>query len=343
MVVNNRDELEVWTEQCEKGLIEDDDIECIDFVYPITIAFYDSGREQLFNYTISSDSSLFALLSISGPGDYFSIEFPVQMVLSDGMVLTANDNDELEDIIDMAEDICDEEDDYEADILEDGQLISFLTAGQWVVTVFYDNEDLSSNYVDYQFDFSVDGNIVVDFQSNPLNGTWQTGGDNEQFRLDLDFDNQDPLDRLNQDWDIILYTNDKIMLGHSGGGDNYSDFLVLEREFPSGDDELETVLKAKTWVVDEYVVSDTDKTSDFAGFTISFSDQGLTSATDQNETIDGTWLSVSTAFLVLDYPDAPMDQLEGEWLVTGIGPSEISLQIPRGEGNDPDILVLVAN
>ncbi len=344
VIVNNRDELEVWTDQCEKGLFEDDDIECLDFVYPITIAFYDSGTEQLFNYTINSDSSLFALLSISGLGDYFSFEFPVQMILSDSTVVTAANNDELEDIIDLAEDACDEEDDYEDDVLEDGELITALTSGQWVITVFYDNEDLSSNYLDYQFDFVIDGRIDIDFQNTTLNGSWETGGDNEQFRLDLDFENQDPLDQLNRDWDLISFDANRIILGHSsGGGESSSEFLVLERSFPSGDDALETALKANDWVVDEYVVSDTDKTSDFAGFVISFSDQGQSSATDQVEIIDGTWLSISAEYLVLDYPDAPLDQLKGEWLVTGNDISEISLQIPRGDGNDPDILVLVAN
>ena len=103
-------------------------------------------------------------------------------------------------------------DDYEIDPLEDAEIISAITLGNWLVTLFFDNEDLTGDYTEYQFSFELDGSIDITGGSGPLTGTWSTGGDNEQIELSLDFEDA-LLNTLDRNWDIISYSSEQLVLG----------------------------------------------------------------------------------------------------------------------------------
>lgn len=111
LTIENQDELEVYIDDCFGENEPDDDIECIDFQYPITFSLYDSNFQVIETVTINSDQELYFFIEELEGGVLASINFPINMILANGEVIEVNDNTELEAAIAEAEDDCDEDDD----------------------------------------------------------------------------------------------------------------------------------------------------------------------------------------------------------------------------------------
>ncbi len=89
---------------------QDDDIECIDFVYPITFSTFDSTRNRLETLDIGHDSAMFEFMSKAETNISISINYPINLLLYNGQTIAAQHNIALEDSIKNAVFICDEND-----------------------------------------------------------------------------------------------------------------------------------------------------------------------------------------------------------------------------------------
>ncbi|MEW7292363.1 hypothetical protein [Aquimarina sp. 2304DJ70-9] len=106
-IVENNAELEVFRGLCKT---EDDDIECIDFVYPMSISTFDSNSNQLNTIEIGHDSQMFNFMSNVRDNISVSINYPINLVLHNGENVGAQHNSELlSKILDAAPE-CDEND-----------------------------------------------------------------------------------------------------------------------------------------------------------------------------------------------------------------------------------------
>lgn len=113
IVINNQDELEGQIENCNGENEADDDIECIDFQYPIAFSIYNTDFQVTEVTIIEDDQALYLFLeSLQGP-ILASLNFPVTMVLANGDTIEVNNNQELENAINDADGNCDEDDDYD--------------------------------------------------------------------------------------------------------------------------------------------------------------------------------------------------------------------------------------
>ncbi|WP_143067822.1 hypothetical protein [Olleya namhaensis] len=113
IVINNQDELEGQIENCNGENEADDDIECIDFQYPIAFSIYNTDFQVTEVTIIEDDQALYLFLeSLQGP-ILASLNFPVTMVLANGDTIEVNSNQELENAINDADGNCDEDDDYD--------------------------------------------------------------------------------------------------------------------------------------------------------------------------------------------------------------------------------------
>ena len=61
IVINNREELEAFIEECKGENEDDDDIECIDFQYPISFSVYNNDFQVIDVVTIENDRQLHVL------------------------------------------------------------------------------------------------------------------------------------------------------------------------------------------------------------------------------------------------------------------------------------------
>jgi hypothetical protein len=211
VVINNSDELNNYASQCNGENEEDDDIECIDFQYPITASVFNTNNELIETIIIENDEDLYDLIEELDEDTIITINFPITVTLWDGTEIIINDMIELQTVIENAMDQCDEDDDYDhndddCDNCSANDLNTILTECEnWIVDKLERNgEDLEDVYVGYLFNFFSNGTLTVDEGSNSFNGTWESSGTGNNITVDI---NISDLPDFNDPW--ILHEIDQ--------------------------------------------------------------------------------------------------------------------------------------
>lgn len=196
VVVNNDAELAPYIDDCEDENEDDDDIECVDFVYPISLSILDSNDTIINTITITNDQELYDFVDDIDQYDQVAINYPIDLVLYDGTTVTATNDDELETILENAEDSCDEDDDYDYDDDDDNDLANYDVASITsalascscieVDEFEFNTMDISSSYDDYCLNFDANGTITLtDDAQNPTTGTYTITDNNGVFELQI--------------------------------------------------------------------------------------------------------------------------------------------------------------
>ncbi len=109
MTLDSEEALNQLAAQCiENG--EDEDIECIDFTYPISISSYNRSSQQIGNDEISNDRDFYNFLQNIDEEELLGIDFPIEMINADGALISINNNDELNTAISTESIGCEEND-----------------------------------------------------------------------------------------------------------------------------------------------------------------------------------------------------------------------------------------
>ena len=93
-------------------------------------------------------------------------------------------------------------------------IIAILIDGPWRVSFFFDKDEEETDEFD-GLTFQFDSNGVFEaFQNGSLlkAGTWQLALDDGRQKLIIDIEGTQPLDELNEDWDILEVSSDLIRL-----------------------------------------------------------------------------------------------------------------------------------
>lgn len=179
VLILSESELNSYRDNCPDEDEEDDDIECIDFNYPITVTTYNTLIDELGSETINTDKEFYEF--IDDIEDYLivNINFPITLTGSDGSLLIINNLDDLEDAIEDAIDDCDEDDDYDSDdddnvSATEQEFKDLLMLCKWEVTELEVNEqDVENQFNGYRFTFNADGTAIATDASNTVfNGSW---------------------------------------------------------------------------------------------------------------------------------------------------------------------------
>lgn len=109
--LKNRGQLQKVQNQFNKT-IEDDDIECIDFIYPFELSLYNTEFQKPDRVRANSDRVLHTILKNINEL-IVEIDYPIQVELSDGTIKNVADNMELENEIMNSIGSCDEEDEID--------------------------------------------------------------------------------------------------------------------------------------------------------------------------------------------------------------------------------------
>jgi hypothetical protein len=217
ITINNNTELSSYSKNCNGENEIDDDIECLDFRYPISAYIYNTNNEIIDNVTINSDSNLYHFIKNLDSFDLVSIVFPLIVNLLDGTEIVINDLYELESTINNYKDYCDEDDDYDyndddCNDCNTQDLTYYLTnCSDWVVDKLerYGN-DYDNVYDGYIFNFSNDGIVSVTYSGGTDYGTWTASGTGNNINVTIYI--QD-LPYCNNDWilhEISKYSDSKI-------------------------------------------------------------------------------------------------------------------------------------
>ena len=345
VVINSDEALAGLTANCSGENENDDDIECIDFQYPITASVYNENNDLIDSIIISNDNEMYDFIDDLEDYAVVTINFPITVVFADGATQSLNSIQELESAIEMADDSCDEDDDNDFDdddcdncSTNDLETI-FNDCSQWTVDKLERNDDdLEDNYVGYVFEFNNDGSLLVTQGANTFNGTWSASGSGNNIAVFIDVTG---LPDFNATWNLheIEQEANEAKVDLRLGDDRLRFESDCQSSGSVDDSALVNALTDGDWYI-TYFFDDTDDTADFADYTFNFSSDQTATATDANGTTNGAWSTTSgdntELGLNLNFgAGIPLDELADDWDVLEVSNEMIRLKdISGGDGSE---------
>jgi len=194
VTINNENEFNNYRDNCSGENEDDDDIECIDFNFPITLTTYNTITEVLDSKTINNDKDFYEFIDDIEDHIIVNINFPIELTLFDGTILTINSLDDLEDEIEDVIDDCDEDDDFDFDDDDnisgsEQELIDLLVQCPWEIHELEINDEHNEDQFNgYKFEFNSNGTTTATNSTGTVfNGTWEVTT-NSGLRVTIQFD-----------------------------------------------------------------------------------------------------------------------------------------------------------
>jgi len=204
VVINSGFELNNHSNNCHGENEIDDDIECLDFQYPIIASTFNKVNEGIQTIRLVSDHELNVFLKNLHHDLIATMNFPINVTLADGSMEEILNITELEVIINEHKDDCDEDDDfdYNDDDCNDCNIEALTETltnchGWTVDKLMHDSVNLDRVYESYHFNFSADGSITVDASTYITHGTWSASGTKKNITIKIDIPE---LPLCNNDW-----------------------------------------------------------------------------------------------------------------------------------------------
>lgn len=327
IVIANNEDFRSLIEECRQGE-DDDDIECIDFVYPLTLYTFDLNEQQTGSVAVGSDMDMRLFFKDLGENDLISIDFPVSLKLYNGTEIQVNSNAELANAIETARNACDEDDDndHNDDDFTKERLDSYLVECPWLVLdVERDGILQTEQYFEYAMDFSENGEVSVkDRLGNSLAGTWTTRVAENQVLLKLEFD---VLVDFNLEWYVYELEEGKIKF-YSEGGNR----IILKRACDIIDttpDNLRAILAECSWVITK-VKNQGEEIRRLIGYEFNFMAEGMVTLGFGGSTaVNGTWEITTNAQgrLVLAINMESDPAVSFEWPLTDLRDDRLKFSI----------------
>ena len=327
ITINGEADLRELAEQCIEGG-DDDDIECIDVVYPVTFYTLDTTSTQTGSVVVESDRDMRRFFAGLGENDLISIQFPVVFVMYDGVEVRVGNNAELAEAIELAKDICDEDDDndYNDDDFTKERLDNLLVECPWLIRdVMRDAQLQTDQYYEYIMNFSEDGAVnVIDRNGNNITGTWSTRVSDYRVLLKLEFD---ILVDFNLEWFVYEISKEKIKL-HTTTGNH----IIMENacDILNGDpNTLREILRECSWVIKKVIVNDVEIRR-LLGYEFNFMAEGMVTLSNGDVVSNGTWEITTNAQgrLVLAVLMGDEPGVSFEWPLTDLRDDRLKFEIP---------------
>lgn len=291
IVVENAEQLRELAAECIEGG-DDADIECIDFVYPLTFFTFDLDNQQTGTVVVNNDEELRRFLDEREDNDLISLEYPVSLIKADGTTVTVNSNAELAMALEAAREECDEDDDddYNDDDFDEERLNNYLVECPWEIRdVRRFGVAQTEQYPGWLMNFMEDGVVkVITPNGGLLEGEWETDQTDDGVLLSLEFDEPNDFE-LN--W--LVYEIDDNRIKFYSDNDNR---IILKRRCDlEGDgsgngniDTLRELLKECEWVIKKVKLQG-EEIDRLLGFEFRFLPEGVVTLSDGVTTSEGSW------------------------------------------------------
>lgn len=334
--VDNEAELKKFKDECKGENEIDDDIECLDFLYPINLSIYDASNQLAKVIIIENDEQFYKYIETIGNYDFVQINFPIQVILYDGTKKNIDNLISLENIINESKDLCDEDDDNDFD--DDDcidcttvKTITLLLSCSWVVDKIKTNgTDFTELYSKHEFIFQENGILKVMYNFNTLSGTWNVVNDNDKINVKIAIPD---LPQFSSNW--ILY---EIEDGNEIDLRNGENRLEFEKTCISKKNDVINILNDGFWKIAYLKDSGEIKTSLYANFKLDFKVDYTVIATNGTTIIDGNWQVIYDSgelSLILEFNEVhPFDQIEDTWLITNVLINKLEMVEDHDTSND---------
>ena len=319
LVIENEDELESFINECNDD--EDDSIECVDFVYPISFSVFNSEFNLIDTVIIQNDEALYAFLDDLEDDEnalIVSLNYPVTLEYANGETIEVTNNQELANAIEAAGDDCEDEDD---ECFEEEVALNLVEC-PWEVFL-YTNDDLENLDGPYIFNFSENGSVIIDgINQDPQTTTWELSETDNG--LELNIASFYYYEEQFGNWLVVECDDDDLEFVHltvDGTG------LFFDQEC---EDDLDCSITDISGILQECPWDFTDGTGNFDNHQMVFNDNGDLQITEEMATsaIGGAWsLSATDSGLVLTFSEltAFQDSLGGDWLIVECDDDELTI------------------
>lgn len=312
VVIENEEQLEEFIDACFDD--EDDVIECVDFVYPISFSIYNSDFQIIDTVVIENDEELYDFLdeledNPSGGAILASLNFPVTLIYADGTTVEVNSNQELEAALNAAEEVCDDEEEDECeyeDVLED------LIECSWTVVLFNGDDNL----INYDLFFHENGELSISEGgvNDVVVGLWDLV--ETDAGLVLVITQLTALGDLGGEWLIIDCDDDRLELKQ----ETEDGFIQVVMEQECEDDLNCSAQEISNFLQNCYWYGASNLFANVAVEKFNFLEDGVVEVVNEaNDVVTtGTWSVVLTdegVFLVLDFENEPYSLISLEWKV----------------------------
>ncbi len=327
VVIEGKESLLDLAGECNEGGT-DNDIECIDFVYPINLYTLNINEQQTGIITIESDEEMRRFFEGLDENNLVSLEFPVKLRLFDDTQIVVQSNEELVSAIELAKDACDEDDDndHNDDDFSQERLEELLVLCPWLIKEFQ-REQISQTeqYFDYAMSFDAAGEVTVkDRAGNSLSGSWSTRVADNKVLLKLQFD---VLVDFNLDWYVYELESGKIKLSTEDG-----DKIVMHKAcdlFNEDPDTLREILKECSWIIHNLKVDQVEMRR-LLGYEFNFLAEGIVTLTKGESVSQGSWeITLNTqGRLVLAIVMGDEPSISFEWPLSDLRNDRLQFEIP---------------
>jgi hypothetical protein len=328
ITINSIANLKEISAKCIEGG-DDDDIECIDIIYPVTLFTYSPNLEQTGSITVDSDSEMRRFFASLSETDLISIEFPVMFEMHDGTKVTVNNNVELADAMERAKAACDEDDDndYNDDDFTEERLDNLLVECPWLVKEIVRETiqgSVTEDYADYVLNFKEDGVVIAsDREGNMLEGEWETKVSDYRVKLILDFEF---IEVFSLEWFVYEIDKNRIKLYII---EDDGDKIIMKTACEEPEVDCTVAFIKETLETCVWAVSNGESESFLDYLRIDFSNMNI-HIINPNETVvdEGNW-EIFENTITFNNLSADLANYIGEWEI--IECSAVRFKIKRGE------------
>ncbi len=109
-------------------------------------------------------------------------------------------------------------------------------AGTWHITSFVDSgDDETHHFQGYSFTFSDNNMLTATDGTQTYTGSWSIDDSNsnddsiDDLHFNINFNLSNEFEELNEDWNILSRTSNRIELIHISGGNGGTDHLIFEK------------------------------------------------------------------------------------------------------------------
>ncbi|MEQ3666062.1 MULTISPECIES: hypothetical protein [unclassified Olleya] len=177
----------------------DEDINCMDFEYPLTVSIYDADFQLADIVTIDNDDALYLFLQTLDTSIVASLNFPITMVLPDEQQIVVNSNQALQSIITLEGSSCDS-----VNSCTQTAIANYLMDCNQLPTI----NGLSPNLT--HFNFQEDNNITVLYEGDMLfNGAWDISTIDGNVYVLITISG---LDNYNGQWEVVQCESEQLVL-----------------------------------------------------------------------------------------------------------------------------------
>lgn len=325
--INNQAELEELIKSCTGENEPDDDIECIDFQYPISISIFNTSFDIIETKKINNDQELYVFIENLDDNTLASLNFPVTMVLADGSTVAVNNNEELISTINQAKDSCDEDDDY--DYGDDDLDCDVNSIKRNLKKCYWKVKDSIGDSI-FKAKFNADFTFVVKNPNNveEANGTWTVTKDGNFAYLKLESNNQN----FNTSMKVTKCGDNFLEITDPAGK-----YTKLVKDCPNSSNlpKVKEFIKECKWHMYYLKVDGNNLTAQYQNYQFDFKEDGTFIITnDSNQNLhEGTWVTqeIATGGIAITLSSATLtSDINDYYLLAELNDTKMVLQ---GEQN----------